>query len=69
MMDGRVAAIRAALDTNGLHNTPILAYAAKYASGFYGPFREAAGSAPQFGDRRSYQWTPEIAARRFGKSP
>ena len=55
MMDGRVAAIRAALDQAGFHNTPILSYAAKFASGFYGPFREAADSAPQFGDRRSYQ--------------
>ncbi|HKD91878.1 MAG TPA: porphobilinogen synthase [Terriglobales bacterium] len=55
MMDGRVAAIRAALDSNGFENTPILSYAAKFASGFYGPFREAADSAPQFGDRRSYQ--------------
>jgi porphobilinogen synthase len=55
MMDGRVAAIRDALDEGGFSDTPILAYAAKYASAFYGPFREAAGSAPQFGDRRSYQ--------------
>jgi porphobilinogen synthase len=55
MMDGRVAAIRQALDQAGLSNTPILSYAAKFASGFYGPFREAADSAPQFGDRRSYQ--------------
>jgi porphobilinogen synthase len=55
MMDGRVAAIRRALDEAELINTPILSYAAKYASGFYGPFREAADSAPQFGDRRSYQ--------------
>ena len=55
MMDGRVAAIRAALDEAGYLNTPILSYAAKFASGFYGPFREAADSAPQFGDRRSYQ--------------
>src|SRR5450755_1779911 len=55
MMDGRVAAIRKALDSNGYSNTPILSYAAKYASAFYGPFREAAESAPQFGDRRSYQ--------------
>ena len=58
MMDGRVAAIRKALDTAGFLNTPILAYAAKFASGFYGPFREAADSAPQFGDRRSYQMDP-----------
>jgi porphobilinogen synthase len=55
MMDGRVAAIRGALDSAGFQNTPILSYAAKFASGFYGPFREAADSAPQFGDRRSYQ--------------
>jgi porphobilinogen synthase len=55
MMDGRVAAIRSALDQAGFLNTPILSYAAKFASGFYGPFREAADSVPQFGDRRSYQ--------------
>jgi porphobilinogen synthase len=55
MMDGRVAAIRKALDEASLIHTPILSYAAKFASGFYGPFREAADSAPQFGDRRSYQ--------------
>jgi porphobilinogen synthase len=55
MMDGRVGAIRTALDGAGYINTPILSYAAKFASGFYGPFREAADSAPQFGDRRSYQ--------------
>jgi porphobilinogen synthase len=55
MMDGRVAAIRKGLDEAGFINTPILSYAAKFASGFYGPFREAADSAPQFGDRRSYQ--------------
>ena len=55
MMDGRVAAIRRGLDEAGFDNTPILSYAAKFASGFYGPFREAADSAPQFGDRRSYQ--------------
>jgi porphobilinogen synthase len=58
MMDGRVAAIRAALDKSGFENTPILSYAAKFASGFYGPFREAADSTPQFGDRRSYQMDP-----------
>ena len=58
MMDGRVAAIRKALDDAGLSNTPILSYAAKFASGFYGPFREAADSTPQFGDRRSYQMDP-----------
>jgi len=55
MMDGRVAAIRSALDAADRHNTPILSYASKFASAFYGPFREAAGSAPQFGDRRTYQ--------------
>jgi porphobilinogen synthase len=55
MMDGRVAAIRAELDRNGFTNTPIMSYAAKFASAFYGPFREAAESAPKFGDRRSYQ--------------
>ncbi|MGZ8428962.1 MAG: porphobilinogen synthase [Candidatus Deferrimicrobiaceae bacterium] len=58
MMDGRVAAIRRALDEEEYEGIPILSYAAKYASGFYGPFREAAGSAPQFGDRRSYQMDP-----------
>src|SRR6476646_4127160 len=58
MMDGRVAAIRTALDQNGFPNTPILSYAAKFASVFYGPFRDAADSAPQFGDRRSYQMDP-----------
>jgi porphobilinogen synthase len=58
MMDGRVAAIRTALDGAGFSRTPILAYAAKYASGFYGPFREAAQSTPQFGDRRGYQMDP-----------
>jgi porphobilinogen synthase len=58
MMDGRVKAIRQALDGKGFQNIPIMAYAAKYASAFYGPFREAAESAPQFGDRRSYQMDP-----------
>ena len=58
MMDGRVAAIRAALDQEGFAGTPNKAYAAKYASAFYGPFREAAESTPQFGDRRSYQMDP-----------
>jgi porphobilinogen synthase len=58
MMDGRVAAIRQALDAKGFTNTPIMSYAVKYASAFYGPFREAAGSAPQFGDRRGYQMDP-----------
>jgi porphobilinogen synthase len=61
MMDGRVAAIRAALDQAGFQNTPILSYAAKFASCFYGPFREAAESAPQFGDRRGYQMDPANA--------
>jgi porphobilinogen synthase len=61
MMDGRVAAIRKALDAEGFNNTPIMAYSAKYASGFYGPFREAAGATPQFGDRRSYQMDPSNA--------
>ena len=58
MMDGRVGAIRGALDGEGFDDIAILSYAAKYASAFYGPFREAAGSAPQFGDRRSYQMDP-----------
>jgi porphobilinogen synthase len=58
MMDGRVAAIREALDDNGFDAIPIMSYAAKYSSAFYGPFREAAGSTPQFGDRRSYQMDP-----------
>jgi porphobilinogen synthase len=57
-MDGRVAAIRDALDDHGAESTPILAYSAKYASAFYGPFREAADSAPSFGDRRGYQMDP-----------
>jgi len=58
MMDGRVGAIRTALDGSGFADTPILSYAAKYASAFYGPFREAADSVPQFGDRRGYQMDP-----------
>jgi len=58
MMDGRVGAIRAALNKNGFADTPIMAYSAKYSSAFYGPFREAAESAPQFGDRKSYQMDP-----------
>ncbi|NQT72904.1 MAG: porphobilinogen synthase [Chloroflexi bacterium] len=58
MMDGRVKSIRQALDEGGFENVPILSYAAKYASAFYGPFRDAAESAPQFGDRRSYQMDP-----------
>ncbi len=61
MMDGRVAAIRKKLDQNKFEDLPILAYAAKYCSAFYGPFREAADSAPQFGDRRSYQMDPANA--------
>lgn len=58
MMDGRVSAIRKILDENGFQNIPIMSYAAKYASGFYGPFREAAESTPKFGDRRSHQMNP-----------
>lgn len=61
MMDGRVGAIRHTLDEHGFAQTPIMAYSAKFASGFYGPFREAAASAPQFGDRRSYQMDPANA--------
>ena len=61
MMDGRVGAIRRALDDEGFADTPIIAYSAKYASAFYGPFREAAGSAPAFGDRRGYQMDPANA--------
>lgn len=61
MMDGRVGAIRAALDAKGYENVLIMAYSAKYASAFYGPFREAAGSAPQFGDRKTYQMDPANA--------
>ena len=73
MMDGRVRAIRAALDQNGLDETPIMSYAAKFASAFYGPFREAAESAPRFGDRRSYQMHAANAQEALpgvtGKSP
>ncbi len=58
MMDGRIGAIRSALDTSGFEQIPIMAYSAKYASAYYGPFREAADSAPQFGDRRTYQMDP-----------
>jgi porphobilinogen synthase len=61
MMDGRVRAIREQLDNHGFHETPIMSYAAKFASAFYGPFREAAESAPEFGDRRSYQMDPANA--------
>jgi porphobilinogen synthase len=62
MMDGQVAAIRRALDEGGFPHIPIMAYSAKYASAFYGPFREAAESAPQFGDRRGYQMDPANGA-------
>jgi porphobilinogen synthase len=61
MMDGRVGALRAALDEHGLSETPIIAYSAKFASAFYGPFREAADSAPAMGDRRGYQMDPANA--------
>ncbi len=61
MMDGRIGAIRSALDDAGHSDTPIMSYAAKYASAFYGPFRDAVGSTPQFGDRRSYQMDPANA--------
>ena len=61
MMDGRVGAIRSTLDEHGFTQSPIMAYSAKFASGFYGPFREAAGSTPQFGDRRAYQMDPANA--------
>ena len=61
MMDGRVGVIRSVLDKNGYENTPIMSYAVKYASGYYGPFREAADSAPAFGDRRSHQMDPANA--------
>jgi porphobilinogen synthase len=62
MMDGRVEAIREALDEAGFEDTPIMSYAAKYASAYYGPFREAAESAPQFGDRKAYQMDPRNGA-------
>src|SRR5690606_19732007 len=58
MMDGRVGVIRAALDAKGFHDVGILAYSAKYASSFYGPFRDALQSAPQFGDKKTYQMNP-----------
>jgi porphobilinogen synthase len=67
MMDGRVAAIRAALDAEGFTKTAIMSYAAKYASAFYGPFREAAESAPSFGDRRTYQMDPANAREALGE--
>ena len=62
MMDGMIGAMRDALDANGFEHLPIMSYAVKYASAFYGPFRDAAGSAPQFGDRRSYQMAPDAVA-------
>jgi porphobilinogen synthase len=65
MMDGRIGAIRRALDERGLAEVGIMAYSAKFASGFYGPFREAAESAPQFGDRRTYQMDPANAREAF----
>jgi porphobilinogen synthase len=68
MMDGRVAAIRKALDKDGFSDTAILSYAVKYASAFYGPFREAAGSAPSFGDRKSYQMDPANAREAIGEA-
>ena len=68
MMDGRVAAIRAALDAHGFRDTAILSYAAKFAGPFYGPFREAAESTPQFGDRRSYQMDSANARRSAARS-
>ena len=68
MMDGRVAAIRQSLDAAELSRIPILSYAAKYASAYYGPFREAAESAPQFGDRKSYQMDPANAPRSLERS-
>ena len=64
MMDGRVAAIRTALDKEGFTDTPIMSYAAKYSSAFYGPFREAAESTPQFGDRALTRWTLQTSVRR-----
>ena len=63
MMDGRVGMIRAALDQAGFSNVAVMAYSAKYASAFYGPFRDAAGSAPQFGDRKTYQMDPGCSVR------
>ncbi len=69
MMDGRVGAIRQALDEDGLTETPILAYSAKFASAFYGPFREAADSTPAFGDRRGYQMDPANGEPRRSGSP
>lgn len=63
MMDGRVSAIRNALDENGLINTPIMSYSAKFASGYYSPFRDAAESAPEFGDRKAIRWITQTAKR------
>jgi porphobilinogen synthase len=68
MMDGRVAAIRETLDQDGCADTPILSYASKFASAFYGPFREAADSAPQFGDRKTYQMDGAKFARPCARS-
>ena len=68
MMDGRVAAIRAALDENGFSDTPIMAYSAKFASRYYSPFRDAAESAPCFGDRKTYQMDPANSRERCVKS-
>ena len=67
MMDGFVGAIREGLDSAGFEDIPIMSYAAKYASAYYGPFRDAADSAPQFGDRRTYQMEPETAAKLLKK--
>ena len=67
MMDGRVAAIRAALDEAGFELVPILSYAAKFASAYYGPFRDAAGSAPRFGDRKSTRWIRPTERKLCGK--
>ncbi len=69
MMDGMIQALRAGLDQHGFTHTPIMSYAAKYASGFYGPFREAAESAPQFGTAAPIRWIPPTAPRRSAKSP
>jgi porphobilinogen synthase len=68
MMDGQVGAIRRALDEAGFPHIPIMGYSAKFASGFYGPFREAADSPPQFGDRSTYQMDPAKAAKHCAKS-
>jgi porphobilinogen synthase len=68
MMDGRVGAIRAALDESGFESLPIVSYAVKFASAFYGPFREAAGGAPQFGDRKSHQMDPAAPAQAFAEA-